>query len=132
MRRLRVALALIRCGDRYLVARREEGVHLGGCWEFPGGKLEPGEEPAEGAVREAREELAVACCAVSCLPPIEFAYPDRTVILHPVECRIEAGEPDPAREWRWLLPDEMDPADFPPANVDLIRRLRSGSSPSST
>lgn len=122
---LRVALALIWREQRLLIARRRPGVHLAGFWEFPGGKLEPGETAEKCACREAMEELGVDCEAVQLREPVLWRYPDREVELIPVDCRYLGGPPRALQvdEWRWALPEELDETLFPPANGVLIRRL---------
>lgn len=122
-----VALALIWRRGCLLIARRRAHAHLGNYWEFPGGKLHPGELPAEAAVREALEELGVSCRPRNTLPAIEYAYPDRAVRLHPVECDYVGGAPRPveAAEFAWVLPRYLERYEFPPANASLIAALSS-------
>jgi len=123
-----IALALVRRDGRLLIARRPAGVHLAGLWEFPGGKMRPGETPAAAAEREAREETGVECRARAALPVIEHAYGERRVRLHPVECAWLAGEPQPlgAAECRWVRPEDLGAYEFPAANAGLLVRLASG------
>lgn len=123
-----IAVALVWRDGRLLIARRPAGVHLGGRWEFPGGKCEPGESPAECVRREVREELAIEVEPIRARPPIEYDYGDRQVRLHPFDCVYRAGEPHSAigSEWRWVRPEELERFDFPPANEGLIRSLARG------
>ena len=120
-----IALALIWKEDRLLITRRPAGTHLAGFWELPGGKCRPGERPEECAEREALEEVGVACRATGRLTPIEYRYPERTVRLHPVECRFEGGEPQSLQVagWAWVRPEELPLYPFPPANAGLIEQL---------
>ena len=123
-----VALALLVREGRLLVTRRAAGSHLGGYWEFPGGKLLPGETPAAAAVREVAEETGLGCRALRTLSAIEYVYPERAVRLFPVICLGDAGEPrlKGPTDYRWLRPEELDAAAFPPANLGLIRQLQAG------
>src|SRR5688572_24291142 len=121
MRPIKVALALIWKDGRILISRRRVDQHLGGLWEFPGGKCEPGETPEECAVREALEEVGVVCSAVSTLAPIAHTYPDRTVHLIPVTCEHVSGEPMNrlVEEHRWVERGELTRFSFPEANAGL-------------
>lgn len=117
-RPLVVTAAVIDRENRILIARRREG-HLAGCWEFPGGKVEPGEGLAECLVRELREELGIQVEVLAPLTPVEHAYPGKTVRLHAFRCRWLAGEPKTNEhdQIAWVLPDEL--AAFPLAPADL-------------
>jgi mutator protein MutT len=123
---LEVALALVRRQGCLLLTRRHSDTHLGRLWEFPGGKCLPGETPEACAEREAFEETGVACAAERRRPAIEFAYPERTVRLHPVECRYLGGPPRALQvaEWAWVRPEDLRAYDFPPANAGLLEELR--------
>ena len=120
--RVRAAICLIWRDGRLLVQRRPEHVFLGGMREFPGGKIEPGETPAECAVREAREEAGLLVELTGRREALAYDYPDRRVTLYPFDARIVGGQPSP--EARWMAPGEMRDADFPPATSPLLRRLR--------
>ena len=80
MKTIRVAIALVWDQERLLVTRRPEGTHLAGHWEFPGGKLEPGEAAESCAVREVLEEVGLRVAARSMRTPIEHTYSDRSVV----------------------------------------------------
>lgn len=120
--RVRAAICLIWREGRLLVQRRPDHAFLGGMREFPGGKIEPGETPAECAVREAREEAGVRVELTGSREALTHDYPDRRVTLYPFDARIAGGEPTP--EARWMAPGEMRDADFPPATSPLLQRLR--------
>jgi mutator protein MutT len=122
-----VAIGLVWKDGRVLIARRPGGVHLGGLWEFPGGKLEPGETPEACLLRELQEELGIEAEVTGRREVIKFTYPERTVHLHPIDCRWLSGEPHPAgcEEPRWVLPAELSGYEFPPANAPLLASLRS-------
>lgn len=90
-------------GGRVLACRRPEGKHLGGLWEFPGGKVEPGESPETALVRELREELGIETEVAGALTPVVWDYGRGPIRLIPFFCRIASGEPQPhehdALEW---------------------------------
>lgn len=127
MEQLHVALAIIRQADRWLVSRRAAGRIFAGQWEFPGGRVEPGESPEAAAVREAMEEVGVAVEAVETWAPVLTHHGGRDVALHPVLCRLVSGEPSPrapaVTEVRWVNGDELRALEMPPANVEIVRRL---------
>lgn len=121
-----VAAAVIEAEGRYLITRRERG-HLEGLWEFPGGKLRPGETLPECLQRELREELGVEVTVGTQLETVTWSYPDRTVVLHFFRCRLVGGQltPREGQALAWVTPDELDRYPFPPADASLIVRLRS-------
>lgn len=111
---------------RILVARRPDHVHQGGLWEFPGGKLEPGETPEQGLARELDEELGIRVRASRPLIRIHHDYGDRHVLLDVWRIEDYAGIPE-GRESQpldWLHPESMDPALFPAADRPIINALR--------
>lgn len=120
---IQVAVAVVQKNGRWLVARRLPDVHLGGQWEFPGGKSEPGESAEQTALRELREECGVEAVAERLLETLHFDYGDRVVHLTPVICRWRAGEPRPlaCAEVGWVVPAEMARLDMPAINEPIIR-----------
>ncbi len=123
-----VAIALVWKDGRLLLSRRPDDAHLGGLWEFPGGKLEAGETPEQAAEREVREELGVRCRARSRRAPIHHDYADRSVVLHPVDCDFVSGEPRALEvsAFAWELPAELGKYRFPEANAELVTELMRG------
>lgn len=123
-----IAVAIVERGEGTLVARRGEGQHLAGLWEFPGGKIEPGESPADAAVRECREEVGIEVESAELLEVTDFEYDDRTVRLHFYRCVPLAVDPEAmaADEVRWASREELADLEFPPANERVVRRLLSG------
>jgi 8-oxo-dGTP diphosphatase len=109
-----------------LIAQRREGAHLGGFWEFPGGRIEAGESAADAAVREVCEETGIVCTAAQVRPCFEFEYPDRKIVFHPVDCTWVSGEPRPlgSFEPRWVTQPEIVAHEFPPANRQLLFELQ--------
>jgi 8-oxo-dGTP diphosphatase len=123
---IEVAAGLIRDErGRYLVTQRRRGSHLAGLWEFPGGKLEPGEAPAAALRRELTEELSATFTVGDLVETVRWEYPERVVVLHFFDCRLEAGPivPTENQAMTWVRPDELRDYDFPPADQELIRRL---------
>jgi 8-oxo-dGTP diphosphatase len=119
-----VTAAVVERGARFLVTRRQAGVHLEGYWEFPGGKCEAGESLVDCLRREVREELGVDAVVHEELFTITHEYPERTVALHFFRCDVH-GEPAPAlgQEMRWVTRAELATLPFPPADTELIRLL---------
>ncbi len=123
-----VACALVDADGRVLLARRPEGRSMAGLWEFPGGKLEPGETPEACLVRELREELGIDT-EESCLAPFTFAshaYETFHLLMPLYVCRVWRGLPRPreGQELRWLRPGEMGRLAMPPADLPLVAMLR--------
>ena len=119
-----VAAAVIERDGRYLITRRQPGVHLAGHWEFPGGKCEPHETLHACLRRELREELNVDVTVGDVLLTSTHDYPERRVELHFVRCGLE-GEPAPqlGQEMRWTPREELNGLEFPAADAELIRIL---------
>jgi 8-oxo-dGTP diphosphatase len=122
-----VTAAVIERDGMFLVTRRPRGVHLEGCWEFPGGKCEAGEAFSVCLSREIREELDTGIRVGLELFSIAHPYPDRVVELHFFACEL-AGEPRPmlGQEMRWVRREELALLEFPPADAELIRLLSRG------
>jgi mutator protein MutT len=119
-----VVAAVIETDERFLVTRRQPGVHLAGLWEFPGGKIDPDEPHAAALRRELEEELDVEVEVGECVYRTVHAYDDRTVELHFYRCVLK-GEPRPllGQEMRWVPRSELASLGFPPADAELIERL---------
>lgn len=122
-----VTAGLIFREGRLLLAQRPEGTHLAGMWEFPGGKREPDETWEECLRRELREELGVEIEVGDCLFEQAHDYPTRRVLLRFFHCRILAGQPTglDGQRLAWVTALEMADYTFPPADAELVRRLRS-------
>jgi len=110
---------------QFLVCQRRLDDYWGGWWEFPGGKLNPGESIPECIARELREELGIQVTVAQQLPIVEHLYADRDrlVRLHPHLCDLLAGEPAPveAQAVRWCPADELPNLKFLPANGPIIQ-----------
>ena len=123
-----IVAAIIRRDDLILITKRPDNVHLAGLWEFPGGKVESGESLEAALHREIREELGVEITVDREFFSVAHEYPDKSVHLHFFDCTILRGEPQPLEvaDLRWVKTGELVDFEFPPADVELIRRLRSG------
>lgn len=121
-----MAGAIAAADGRILVSRRPDHVHQGGLWEFPGGKLEPGETPEECLRRELAEELGICVQASTPLIRIHHDYGDRHVLLdvRRVERYSGATRGLEGQALAWLAPEAMDPESFPAADRPIITALR--------
>lgn len=119
-----VTAAIIEEDDRFLLTRRQRGVHLEGYWEFPGGKCEAGEDHAACLARELREELAVEARVGKELFATTHTYADREIEIHFIRCGI-VGDPAPqlGQEMRWVARANLAQLAFPPADLHVIRLL---------
>ena len=123
-----VAVALIDVDGRVLIAKRPEGKTLAGLWEFPGGKVEPGERPEAALIRELREELGIEV-SESCLAPFVFAshaYDSFHLLMPLYLCRRWNGVVA-AREHAalaWVRPNQLSDYPMPPADEPLVAWLR--------
>ena len=119
-----VVAAVIERDGRFLVARRLAGTHLAGYWEFPGGKVQPGESCEAALHREMAEELDVGITHARRIFGAAHPYPERIVELHFYRVEL-TGEPQPAlgQELRWIGRDELGSLKFPPADAALIDGL---------
>jgi len=122
------AVALIDPDGRVLLAQRPEGKSMAGLWEFPGGKVEPGETPEAALIRELDEELGIETWE-SCLAPLTFAshsYDDFHLLMPLFACRKWGGTPT-SREGQslaWVRANKLREFPMPPADVPLIPILR--------
>lgn len=121
------ACALVDADGRVLLAQRPPGKSMAGLWEFPGGKVEPGERPEETLIRELREELGVAV-SEPCLAPLTFAshvYPDFHLLMPLYVCRRWEGiaRPLEGQELTWVKPSRLRDYPMPPADEPLVAHL---------
>ncbi|HMK89150.1 MAG TPA: (deoxy)nucleoside triphosphate pyrophosphohydrolase [Methylocystis sp.] len=122
-----VAAALVDADGRVLVAQRPQGKALAGLWEFPGGKIDPGERPEQALARELAEELGIDAC-VSCMQPLAFAshaYEDFHLLMPLFVCRRWDGiaTPREGQSIRWTRVRELRSLPMPPADAPLIDPL---------
>ena len=123
-----VACALIDPDGRGLLAQRPPGKAMGGLWEFPGGKVEPGETPEATLIRELAEELGIAV-KEACLAPFTFAshaYTDFHLLMPLYVCRRWDGTPQALEHAaiRWVRPKDMGDYPMPAADLPLVPMLR--------
>jgi len=121
-----VVAACTKRNGRYLLGKRPSQGLLGGLWEFPGGKVEPGETHEQALVREIREELAMAIAVGPLLASVEHTYSHAKVTLHFYRCTAIAGEPQRHHypEVRWVFPAHFDRYAFPAANRKILPLLK--------
>ncbi len=122
-----VACALVDADNRVLIAQRPEGKQLAGLWEFPGGKLDPGERPEDALIRELAEELSITVKA-PCLAPLTFAshaYEEFHLLMPLYVCRKWEGMLYPAegQAVKWARARDLRNFDMPPADAPLIAPL---------
>ena len=131
MKRIEVSAGLVFHDGRLLLAQRRPDSHLGGLWEFPGGKREPGETFEACLVRELREELAIETEVGELIEEVSHDYPDKQVLLRFFRCRLVAGEPQPigCHAIAWVTRETLSDYPFPAADAQLLARLASGEIP---
>ncbi|HHG89849.1 MAG TPA: (deoxy)nucleoside triphosphate pyrophosphohydrolase [Devosia sp.] len=122
-----VACALIDADGRVLIAQRRQSDDFGGMWEFPGGKVEPGETPEVAVIREMAEELGVQI-SQPCLAPLTFAsfsYENFHLLMPLFVCRKWQGMPEPRDHGalKWVKPSALRNYSMPPADEPLIAHL---------
>lgn len=122
---IQVAAALVFRDGLLLITQRRQGDHLGGLWEFPGGKVEPGESFAECLARELQEECGLEILVGEEIEDIVHAYPEKTVRLKFFRCDWQAGEARPlgCAALAWVRRDQLAEYRFPAADARLIDRL---------
>jgi len=123
---IEVSAALIFHKGRLLITQRHAGAHLGGLWEFPGGKREPGETFEECLVREIREELGVEISVGELFEEVQHDYPEKSVHLKFFLCQLIAGEPQAldCAAVKWVDRVGLGAHDFPAADAQLLERLK--------
>ena len=121
------ACALIDADGRVLIAQRPVGKSMAGLWEFPGGKVDPGERPEDALIRELKEELGIVV-KEACLAPLTFAshsYEDFHLLMPLYVCRRWEGmvAPHEGQKLAWVRPNRLKEYPMPPADVPLISHL---------
>lgn len=122
-----VSAALIFRGGKLLITQRQASSHLGGLWEFPGGKREPGETFEQSLVREIREELGVDIAVGELFEEIRHDYAEKSVHLKFFRCQLLAGKPQPldCAAVKWIGKAELAAHEFPAADARLLEKLKS-------
>jgi len=123
---IEIALAIPYRDAGFLVARRVEGSHLAGLWEFPGGKVEPGEAPDDAARRELTEETGLEAGQLEPLIVVLHDYDGLPLRFHVFLARDPVGQvrPDVPREFAWKTYDQLQQLEMPAANQQILRALR--------
>jgi 8-oxo-dGTP diphosphatase len=128
MRTVIVSAGILVEDGRVLVTQRKAGGHLAGMWEFPGGKIEEGEDPRVGLARELREELGIDVEVGEIVDVTFHAYPEKSVLLLFFEARRTAGSAAPraldVAALEWVGAEGLDPVRFPPADVAVLAKVR--------
>lgn len=120
-----VSAALIFHDGRLLITQRPGDSHLGGLWEFPGGKREPNETFEQCLIREIREELGIEIVPIELFEEITHAYEDRTVHLKFFVCKWVGGAPKTlgCAAFKWVTKDELGRHEFPAADAQLLAKF---------
>jgi 8-oxo-dGTP diphosphatase len=123
---LNIVAGILERRGRFLLCRRQAGSHLAGTWEFPGGKIRPGESLEEALKRELDEEVGIGFRESVLLHVEEHIYPDRKVSLYFCLCLDPSGEPisREGQEIRWLSLEEIASVETPPANRRVLGLLK--------
>ena len=130
MKTVVVAAAVILEAGRVLLTQRKAGTHLAGAWEFPGGKVESGEDPREALRRELREEIGIEARVGEIVDVTFHRYEeaDKAVLLLFFEAVRGEGSPAPraidVAACRWAGVEELREEDFPPADVGVLEKVR--------
>lgn len=123
-----VAAGVVLRRGRVLLTQRKKGSHLAGAWEFPGGKVEPDEDPRSAVARELREELGVEVEVGDILDVTFHRYPEKSVLLLFYEATLAVGSPEPraidVADLLWAGRDELREEAFPPADVAILAKVR--------
>jgi 8-oxo-dGTP diphosphatase len=110
---------------KYLVTMRDRSRAQGGLWEFPGGKIEPGEKPEEALIREIKEELNCSISVKELIEDYTYEYPELIVRLITYLCTLEEGDPVLSEHegMKWVSKEEMLELDFPQADIPTVKSL---------
>ena len=124
MKKIEVVAAILHRDGAYFATQRGYG-EFEGMWEFPGGKIEPGESSEDALKREIQEELGVDIAIENLLCTTEYDYPSFHLTMHCYLCSIASGEIElrEHKSARWLRPEELGSVEWLPANKDVISRL---------
>ncbi len=127
MKTLIVTAGVISKEGKVLITQRREGDHYGLFWEFPGGKVEDGEEPRQALRRELKEELGIETEVGGIFEVVFHVYPEYPILLLVYHCQVKRGVPRPlgCRDLRWVDSQELEGFPMPPADDPIRRKLRS-------
>ncbi|CCG88264.1 8-oxo-dGTP diphosphatase MutT [Erwinia piriflorinigrans] len=129
MKHLQVAVGIIRDKQQQIfLAQRSASAYMGNMWEFPGGKIEAGETPEQALKRELLEETGIEVLNVAPYDIVDHTYSDLRVTLHFFIVDRWNGEPygREGQPQRWVAQNQLNAAEFPPANAEIVARLKAG------
>ena len=122
-----IAIAVVKRGDGYfLIGLRSTSVPLSGLWEFPGGKVEIGENAKDAAVRECFEETGLRVEVISKYPDAYYEYPHGPLHFRFFDCQPAEQQQTPKEPFRWVSREDLPKYQFPPANAELLKLLLHG------
>lgn len=123
-----VAAGILVESDRVLLTQRKPGTHLANLWEFPGGKAKPGEDPKIAVVRELAEELGITVTVGEIVCATFYRYEEKAILLlfYVVTRTTDSRDPEAidVAAFRWARVEGLDPAEFPPADVEVLAEVR--------
>ena len=124
MKKIEVVAAIIEKDNQFLATQRGYG-EFKGMWEFPGGKVEPGENKQDALLREIKEELNVAVLVKQYLCTVEYQYPTFHLTMHCYICKIDQGDIvlNEHLAAKWLFTHELDQVEWLPADIDVVEQL---------
>lgn len=126
LKQLNIAVGIIRNPNHEIfITQRDGSSHMAGFWEFPGGKIESGETPAQALIRELQEEVGIDARDPVMIRTLEHRFPDRVVNLHFFMVETWSGEPygKEGQPKRWVAQTALKEEDFPPANAEVVIAL---------
>lgn len=129
MKHLQVAVGIIRDNQQQIfLAQRSASAYMGNMWEFPGGKIEAGEMPEQALKRELQEETGIDVVSATPYDVVDHTYSDLRVTLHFFIVDRWDGEPygREGQPQRWVAQSQLNAAEFPPANAEIVARLKAG------
>lgn len=123
---IKVVAAIIEKDGEILFCKRGAGGNCEGLWEFPGGKIEPGETPFEAIIREIREELSAEIEPTEIFCEYSFSYPEKEIYFYFIKAKLISKKIEPTfhSETKWLLPFEAESLEFCPADVSAVKMLK--------
>jgi len=128
MKTIAVVASVILREDKVLCVQRAEHAkeYISSKWEFPGGKVEQGEDRIQALKREVHEELQLGIQNIDFLTTVEHTYPDFHLVMHAYTCEIFSGEPvlTEHADMRWLLVEELDQLDWAAADIPIVKYLQ--------
>jgi|LSQX01.2.fsa_nt_gb 8-oxo-dGTP diphosphatase len=122
---IKVVAAIIRNQNKILICRRAEEGDCADLWEFPGGKLEPGETMERCLIRECEEELGIRIKVIDLFAETKYQYPEHEIAFSFFNAEIREGTVSAIvhQELRWVTPDEMERYEFCPADIEIVKKL---------